>query len=459
MASLKVVLLCDRRDIRSVWKRRLTQSGFEVEETASGAEAVRSLRMLDSYLLVCGQPSGPDGSSWDLITEVLRFCPRTTIIFVATQSSEQLAIQAFRAGVTDYIRQSLDTDELVASVTRLSAKTQESNQSLLTSRSADNDSAQINEVLERPLIGESTVMREVKAKLLRAAAAECNVLITGETGTGKELAAQLVHYASSRKGKPLLSVNCATIPETLLESELFGYEKGAFTGAQCANAGLLERADGGTLFLDEMGELSALAQAKILRVIENKEFSRLGGRETIRVNVRFIAATNQNVENLVNERRFRQDLYFRLNVVRVQLPPLRERKEDLPELVRYFIEGFNRQSGRSVEGFSSASCEWLLAHDWPGNIRELRNLIEAIFVNLSPGHIPRIDLPPEYRDGGDSPSSIGERDLLLSALLSTSWNKSEAARKLHWSRMTLYRKITKYQIHPNKSSPHNTTAA
>jgi DNA-binding NtrC family response regulator len=446
MFGLNVVLLCDRRDIRSIWKRRLVQSRFKVEETANAAEAVRALRMLDTDVLVYGQASGSENGSFDLINEVLTSCPRTAVIFVATESSEELAIRAIRAGVADYIRAPLALEELVASVTRTLAELQRPAKSCSNSRSLDVDSAQIEKALQRPLIGDSPPMREAKSRLLRAAAADCNVLITGETGTGKDLAAQLIHHASLRKGKPLLSINCAAIPETLLESELFGYERGAFTGAQWANAGLLERADGGTLFLDEVGEMSPVAQAKILRVIETKELSRLGGRETVRVNVRFIAATNQNIEALIKEHRFRQDLYFRLNILRIHLSPLRERKEDLPALLSHYMEAFNRQFGRTVERFSEMSYQRLLAYDWPGNIRELRNLLEAPFVNLPPEHMSCINLPPEFETSDSCSGALCERDQLMSALLSTKWNKSEAARRLHWSRMTVYRKIMKYDI-------------
>jgi two-component system response regulator HydG/two-component system response regulator AtoC len=299
----------------------------------------------------------------------------------------------------------------------------------------------------RILIGESAAIHQVKLRLLRAAAAaDSSVLITGETGTGKELAAQVIHNASARKKKSLVSVNCAAIPESLLESELFGYEKGAFTGAQWANAGVLERADGGTLFLDEVGELSLAAQAKILRVIESKEFSRLGSREVLRVNMRFVAATNQNLEELAKQGKFRWDLIFRLNVVRIHLPALRERKEDLPALISHYLHGLNVQFGRQVRGISRQSNDRLLAYDWPGNVRELKNLLEACFVEADPTS-DLLDLPTQCNLALDTSRLPEERDRLLKALLATEWNKSEAARQLRWSRMTLYRKMAKFQLH------------
>jgi DNA-binding NtrC family response regulator len=414
-----------------------------------GTEALQLLAGLDLKVLVCGQRYGNDITSVSLVSKVLESYPRTAIIFVATNGSEELAIRTFRAGATDYIRQSLDLEELVATVTRIGAKIQHINESPSLSPPQDSDFACIEKALERPFIGDSAVMRQVKSRLICAAAApDSNVLITGETGTGKELAAQFIHKASLRKSKPLISVNCAAMPESLLESQLFGHERGSFTGAQWTTAGLLERTEGGTLFLDEVDELSSIAQAKILRVIESKELSRVGGKDTLRVNVRFVAATNQDVETLVKDRRFRNDLYFRLNVVRIRLPALRERKSDLPALITYYLDEFNRQFRRHVQGLSDSSYRWLLEYDWPGNVRELRNVLEATFVNLPPEHAALIDLLPEIGLHGTATHANGlpEQDRLLSVLLSTKWNKSEAARQLSWSRMTLYRKMKRYKL-------------
>jgi DNA-binding NtrC family response regulator len=445
MSGLNVIVLHEDKDIRKMWAQRLTRAGFAVEEAASVVKVLPDRGTLETALVVYGQPAvGSD--PFELVSKLLNSRPRTAIIFVATHGSEQLAIRALRAGVTDYIRDPLDTEELVASVTRIFGRMPQASASPLPGELPGDSSTQMEETLKRPLIGESAAMREAKSRLLRAAAVDSNVLITGETGTGKELAAQLIHHASSRKEKPLLSVNCAAIPETLLESELFGHERGAFTDAQWANAGLLERADGGTLFLDEVGEMSPVAQAKVLRVIETKELSRLGGRKTLRVNVRFVAATNQNIDNLIKEHRFRSDLYFRLNVLRVHLPLLRERKEDLPALISYYVQEFNRLFGRNVEGFSNASYQRLLAYDWPGNVREVRNLLEATFVNETTEKTTHIDLPTEWAVHDYCHGGIPERDQLLSALLSTKWNKSEAARQLKWSRMTLYRKMVKHDL-------------
>jgi DNA-binding NtrC family response regulator len=435
-----------------MWRQRLAAAGFNVLETSKTNEALRILAVQDHLeILICGEFSGSTDASFELIRQLRERRPNMAIVFVAARGSEELAIRALRAGVTDYIRQPHDLEELVASVTRIWGRMCQTFPSHAGAQFGDANSIKVDKALKRPLIGDSPVMRDTKSRLLRAATADSSVLITGETGTGKELAAQMIHYASSRRSKALVSINCAAIPETLLESELFGYEKGAFTGAQWANAGLVQRADGGTLFLDEVGELSPVAQAKLLRVIETKEFTRLGGKGTVRVDVRFVAATNQNIENLVKEHRFRQDLFFRLGILRIHLPPLRERKQDLPALICHYIAEFNRAFGRKVEGFSEASYRWLLEYEWPGNVRELRNLLEATFVNLAPEQIARIDLPAEFASV-TSNGVLAERDRLLSILLSTKWNKSEAARQMHWSRMTLYRKMTMYKL-PFKQHP------
>jgi transcriptional regulator with PAS, ATPase and Fis domain len=277
---------------------------------------------------------------------------------------------------------------------------------------------------------------------------DSTVLLLGETGTGKELAARLIYQNSSRHKKPFICVNCAALPENLLESELFGYERGAFTGAIGSKRGKFEMANGGTIFLDEIGDMSPYAQAKILRVIERKEVYHLGGKASIPLDFRIIAATNQNLERLVTEGTFRKDLYYRLNVARIYLPPLRERKEDIPLLIEHLIGELNRRFGREVEGFTQKALELLLRYDWPGNVRELKNLLEATFINLPSQKISFIDLPEAFQRRLKEAEGLpqNERDRVLSALFATNWNKSKAAQKLRWSRMTLYRKMAKYDI-------------
>jgi transcriptional regulator with AAA-type ATPase domain/transposase len=301
---------------------------------------------------------------------------------------------------------------------------------------------------EQPIVGDSPVMQEVRAYIARVASTESNVLITGETGTGKELVAEQIHRHSARYRKPFVCVNCTAVPDGLLESELFGYERGAFTGATTLSRGKFELADGGTLFLDEIGDMSPYAQAKILRAVDGKEVHRLGGQRGIPLNTRIIAATNQDLEHLVAANQFRRDLYFRLNVARIHLPPLRERKQDLMPLCQHYFHLLSEQLGRGLKGFTADVYAYLLHYDWPGNVRELRNLVEAVFIRCDSPAVSFIDLPELLRArlGEARGLPVGEQDRLLSALLSTNWNKSKAALKLQWSRMTLYRKLEKYHI-------------
>jgi len=302
------------------------------------------------------------------------------------------------------------------------------------------------------IVGESPCIDRIKSYLLNVASTDSNFLITGETGTGKELVARLVHENSPRRQRPFVCINCTAIPDGLLESELFGFERGAFTGAYTLREGKLKAAEGGTVFFDEVGDMTPFAQAKILRTIESKEVERLGGTKSVAINVRIIAATNQELERSVAEGKFRKDLYFRLNVARVHMPPLRERKEDIPRLLRHYLGEYNRSHGRDVKGFTDEALECLLRYDWPGNVRELKNLIEAIFVNLPSGRLSFLDLPEIFRKGleGIVGLPLPEQERLLSALLSTNWNKSKAAQKLHWSRMTVYRKMAKYHLSEEK---------
>jgi len=298
------------------------------------------------------------------------------------------------------------------------------------------------------MIGESAPMQAIQAYIGKVAATDSHVLITGETGTGKELVAEQIHQRSCRWQLPFICLNCPAIPESLFESELFGYERGAFTGAVTHNRGAFERADGGTLFLDEIGDMPPSAQAKLLRAVEEKAVHRLGGQRSILLNLRIIAATNQDLERLVAVGQFRKDLYFRLNVASVHLPPLRDRKQDLWPLCDHYIQHLNQQRGLEVEGFTEDVFEALLRYDWPGNVRELRNLLEAVFIDCESRTIAFMDLPEPFRRGlGDAGGlPLAERDLLLAALVSTHWNKSQAAQQLHWSRMTVYRKLKQYQL-------------
>jgi DNA-binding NtrC family response regulator len=312
------------------------------------------------------------------------------------------------------------------------------------------------------LAGDSDAIQSARELIERVAPSEATVLITGETGTGKELAALALHRQSRRARGPMISVNCSAIPDTLLESELFGSERGAYTGAVLRHEGRIRMADGGTLVLDEIGEMSLYAQAKILRVVETKEVPRLGGK-CEPVDIRVIAATHRDLERMVKELQFRADLLYRLNVVCIEMPSLRERKQDIPILVDVFVRQFNVLYHREVEGVTCGGMRLLQEHHWPGNIRELRNVIERAFITTTGSWIDASDLSTLSKQS--IPPAVGVRsvilptlaaksepDHLLEALKATHWNKSEAAKLLRLSRMTIYRKIVKYRLSEETSS-------
>jgi DNA-binding NtrC family response regulator len=309
------------------------------------------------------------------------------------------------------------------------------------------------------LIGHNRAFGAVLDYVRKVARLSCPVVITGETGTGKDQIARLIHASSPRSGGPFVSLNCAALPENLIESELFGYERGAFTGAGRAYAGHFVAAHGGTLFLDELGDLPLPAQAKLLRAIENREVTPLGSTRSQHVDLRIVAATHQPLDTLVRERRFRSDLFYRLNVARVRLPPLRERRDDILELAAHFMQTFRRTAGGDRVGwFDPMALHRLLTYDWPGNVRELRNVIEAIFIDPPAGSITEQSLaacltPPA---GGELSLPVDERRRILETLEATHWNKSASARNLQWSRVTLYRKMAKYSI-PHAAADHSET--
>jgi DNA-binding NtrC family response regulator len=355
--------------------------------------------------------------------------PEVPIIIVTSNSTEELAIDALRAGASEYLRYPTEetiTNAVLSLLPRFDAKEPEA----------------------ASIVGNSPAIQNIKDYIPKIASADSNVLITGETGTGKELVARLIHQRSRRAKHPLVCINCAAIPENLLESELFGHERGAFTGAETAAIGQLEHANGGTVFFDEIGEMSLLAQAKILRVIEDRRIQRVGSRKSVDLDVRILAATNRDLDSLAMENQFRKDLYFRLNVTRIHLPPLRDRKADIPVLVRHYMDEFNESFRASVSSMGEGVMEKLLQYAWPGNVRELKNVLEAVFVSRPMCKITFTDLPEWFRihSSHHPQTPLSEPDRLIAALEEVNWNKSKAANKLSWSRMTLYRKMAKYHL-------------
>jgi DNA-binding NtrC family response regulator len=294
------------------------------------------------------------------------------------------------------------------------------------------------------LVGESPQIEKLRLYLTKVAASDVSVLITGETGTGKECVAHFLHQRGPRANKPLVCINCAALPDGLLESELFGHERGAFTGAYRNVVGRLRQASGGTLFLDEIGDMSPHAQAKILRAIEDQEVVPVGGQRSERVDVRIVAATNIDPENLANGSKLRQDLYYRLNVVQIHLPPLRDRKEDIVSLFNHFVQT-RLPNNNALPKLNNEALALMLQYNWPGNVREVRNFVDRLLIEMPSTEIGPKDLPPEMV-GQPADSVLQERERLLAALMTAHWNKSKAAEALQWSRMTLYRKLARYNI-------------
>ncbi len=420
----------------------LAQRRHRVRVVTRG-ELVRAATAASGIILMVAACGGSE-AALNLMRELRGLNPRCPLLVIACNTSEDFAIAAFRAGATDLLKEYCSRADAEACVDRILGP-----HSVGTGRPVQGAGR-----AAVVMVGDGPAMQRTRAAIERAAATDLNVLITGETGTGKELAAELIHRQSRRGTHSFVAINCAAIPGGLLESELFGYERGAFTGAHAARDGKLPFARGGTVFLDEIGDMDLYSQAKILRAIESRQVQRLGSHRNIPLDIRFVAATNQNLESLAAQGRFRQDLYFRLNVVRIHVAPLRERPEDLPALVRHVLDELNAACGRSVE-IAGALVAGLETYQWPGNIRELRNVIESAFAFCTSDCITPADIPAEVRQRLRIPldPADAERDRVLHALTSAQWNKSEAARLLHWSRMTLYRKMSRHRIDPERKTP------
>jgi DNA-binding NtrC family response regulator len=362
-------------------------------------------------------------------------CP---LLVLTSGISAETAICAMRAGASDMLERDAPREKIVATLKSLTGR-----------RLREPHGADAQNLIDGDrLAGDGVLMQQVRSQIARIAAADVSVLITGETGTGKELVAHLIHRNSRRSSRPFVAINCAAVPDTLLESELFGYERGAFTGASVSREGKLQHASGGTLFLDEIGDMSLVAQAKILRAVESRVVQKLGSNLDTPVQVRLLAATNQDLETLTREKRFREDLYFRLNVVRLMLPPLRERLEDIPELVDHAMRDLHQRHRGCVRRIEDGLVRRLQSYHWPGNVRELRNLLESMVVLSSSRSVGVADLPEHVKHSlrSSDPERRDERSRIIGALTSTDWNRNKAAEILCCSRMTLYRKMVKFSI-------------
>jgi DNA-binding NtrC family response regulator len=442
MNKPKVSIIAEDSLLEMPLKQLLKLQGLEVSE-AKGPDFISSSQDSCPDLIIIVSSGVKSINGLEVARELRWHDRKTPIILITSYSSEEMAIEALRIGVTDFLKLPFRSQDLAASI----------NRSLNMKAWANSTALDLAEGYQ--IIGESSAITKITDALKTVALTDCTALITGETGTGKELAAKFLHNYSQRRQYPFVVINCAAIPDNLLESELFGYEKGAFTGAHSKRQGAIRSANHGTLFFDEIGDMSPYAQAKILRTIENKEVWPVGGKRSLPVDVRLVAATNLDLEQLMTEGKFRSDLYFRLNVARIHLPPLRERKGDIVILLDYFRRKLNKQFGKEVEGFSHEAMAVLMDYAWPGNIRELKNLLEAMFIGANKIITPE-DFPELFRRCLQKTKGLSEdeRSRLLAALFETDWNKTQAAQRLNWSRMTLYRKMAKYGvISPAREEP------
>jgi two-component system response regulator HydG len=447
----KVLIVDDEQSALQMYGALLREEGIPVLTAASG-ERARALAKSEARLgLVVLDLVLPDVEGLELFRAIRAARPEVPVVMLTAFGSVDSAVQALKEGAYHYLTKPADLEQWRALV-----------RSALERRTLEEENRRLRERLDEAgageLVGSSRRMVELREFLARVGDSQAAVLIQGESGTGKELAARAIHRASPRRSGPFVSLNCGALPAQLLESELFGYEKGAFTGAAGPKPGQFELAHGGTIFLDEIGECSPELQVRLLRVLQEKEVQRLGGTRRVQTDFRLVAATNRNLGEDVKTGRFREDLYYRINVIPVTMPPLRERREDIPLLAAFFLERFARREGKHFEGISGAALERLGAHGWPGNVRELENAIErGVVVGRGP-LLETADLPPELRPAPEPPGPVADlagRDLPLAevekaviraAMARHGGNKSQAARALGISRKLLYSKLREHGL-------------
>jgi len=449
MPKATVLIVDDEQLIRWSLKEQLVAAGHHVEEAGTARETRGRLK--DEPDLVLLDYRLPDGDGLALLKEIKEARPDTLVILMTAYSSVESAVDAIKQGAYDYVDKPFEIDEMLLTVEK-ALETTRLRREVKELRAREAASWSFDRVL-----GTSPAVTELRELLVKMASSPAStILLTGESGTGKDLAARCVHHASERAHRPFMHITCSAVPETLLESELFGHEKGAFTDARQQKKGLLEQADGGTVYLDEIGEMTPLLQSKLLRFLEEKTFRRVGGATDITVDVRVIAATNRDLERAVVKKEFREDLYYRLSVLTVPLPPLRERDGDIQLLVKFFIDEFNREFGKSVKELSPEAMRLLDAHHWPGNIRELRNVLERAVLLAESDVLDHDDLrviaPRDSVEDGFRLPARGlvfedlERELVRQALERAGGNQTRAASLLGMTRDQIRYRIQKFQL-------------
>jgi DNA-binding NtrC family response regulator len=449
MQNVSILVVDDERDICRALNIILTKEGYAVMEAYNGEQAVELIRK-QSFDLVMTDIKMEKMDGFEVLRQTLQISPGTTVVMMTAFASVGSAVEAMRAGAADYITKPFINDEIRLTIRRIieSRELKRENQILRQELSQRRSSF-------KNIIGHSESMQKVFTVMEKVIPSKANVLITGESGTGKGLVAQAIHESGPRKDKPFIAINCGAIPENLLESELFGHKKGAFTSAVEDKKGLITMASEGTLFLDEVGELPPALQVKLLHVIQAKELTPVGDTRVISVDVRIIAATNADLTQRVKDGRFREDLYYRLNVIEIPLPALRDRRDDIPLLIKHSLKTFADEAGKKITDIDYEAMKALLAYDWPGNIRELRNTLERAVV-LAEGEVITLhDLPDKFRAidlEGISTSSLRqaiddfEREYIRRSLMESKGNKESTAERLGIDLATLYRKLKKLRI-------------
>ena len=447
----RILVIDDEQGIRAALGQLLEFEGYEVRSIASAAEGIAEYQKWRPHLVFLDvKMAGMDGM--EALKKLREIDPTAIVVMISGHATIRTAVEATQLGAYEILEKPLDTDRILVML-----------RNALANLDLKEENERLKQSFDAPfeIVGKTPVMRMLMEKIEKVAATPARVLITGENGTGKELVARALHRMSPRAGKPFVEVNCAAIPSELIESELFGHMKGSFTGAVSDRPGKFEQANKGTLFLDEVGDMSLAAQAKVLRVLQDNVITRIGGAKPISVDVRVIAATNKTLENEIAAGKFREDLYYRLNVVPIHVPPIRERREDIPMLAQYFATTLSAREGIPPRAFTSDALERLSSLDWPGNVRELRNTVERLLIlapesQISARDIDRLAGQRALDDAGlatltqcrtfEEFKDAAERAFLLNKLREFDWNVSETARAVEMPRSNLYKKIERYSL-------------
>ena len=447
MAKARILIVDDEESTRELFAELLQRWGYEVDQTADGHAALKIAAESRPDVIISDLVM-PKLDGLALVRALREEQPDTPVVIITGKGSIDAAVEAVREGVFDFVEKPLDPARLKVILQRALEKKETLHEMQVLRRRLGQVDAGVG------LVGSSPPMRKAMELVEKVAPSKASVVITGQSGTGKEMVARAIHQLSPRRDKPFIAINCSAIPATLIESEMFGHERGAFTGADQRRLGAWELADGGTLFLDEVGEIPIELQAKFLRVLEEERLRRLGGKSEIMVDVRVISATNRDLKEEIKACRFREDLYFRLNVFHINLAPLKERREDIPVLVQHFIDRFSRDAGKKLQGVSPQAMKLLTDYAWPGNIRELRNTLERAVILCGTGAIDPEHLPSELAGGGGESAYLKlpyglplreiEKEYILATLSRLQNNKARTAQALGISEKTLYNKLYRY---------------